>query len=112
MPAPLPVHFRERRLGRLVVRQRARIAAALVGRGEDLAQVDYHKIQKALEIYVNYFKNAEQVPAKPACDERVFKLFDAHVDFLRNMGFGGDASTASVHFSICCDTLQPLAHSE
>lgn len=79
---------------------------------DDLAHIDYHKIQKALEIYVNYFKNAEQVPAKPACDERVFKLFDEHVDFLRNMGFGGDSATASVHFSICCDTLQPLAHSE
>lgn len=76
---------------------------------EDIAQMDYHKIQKALEIYVNYFKNAEQVQTKQWCDERVFKLFDEHVEFLRSMGFAGDNSTASVHFSICCDTLQPLA---
>ncbi|MEZ0373117.1 MAG: hypothetical protein ACAI44_28760 [Candidatus Sericytochromatia bacterium] len=79
---------------------------------EDLTQVDNHKIQKALEIYVNYFKNAEKVDSKPACDDRVFKLFDEHVEFLRSMGFGGEPSKASVHFSICCDTLQPLAHND
>lgn len=79
---------------------------------DDISQLDYHKIQKALEIYVNYFKNAEQMYTKPACDDRVFKLFDEHVEFLRNMGFAGDSSTASVHFSICCDTLQPLAHTD
>ena len=79
---------------------------------QDIANLDYHKIQKALEIYVNYFKNAEQVQTKPSCDERVFKLFDEYVEFLRSMGFAGDKTTASVHFSICCDTLQPLAATE
>lgn len=79
---------------------------------DDISQLDYHKIQKALEIYANYFKKAEDVDTKPACDERVFKLFEEHVEFLRNMGFGGDAASASVHFAISCDTLQPLAHND
>ncbi|MGV3524749.1 MAG: hypothetical protein ACO1RX_11005 [Candidatus Sericytochromatia bacterium] len=75
------------------------------------AQLDYQKIQKALEIYVNYFRNAHHVAAKSACDERVFRLFNEHVEFLRSQGFGGDMATAAVHFSICCDTLRPLAQS-
>lgn len=79
---------------------------------EDFAFLDYFKIQKALEIYVNYFGKADPVATGPACDERVFKLFEEHVEFLRNMGFGGDQAMASVHISICCDTLQQIVHQD
>lgn len=78
---------------------------------EKIEEVNHQKIQKALEIYVNYFKNAT-VDTKAACDERVFRIFDDHVEFLRAHGFGGDSATASVHIPICCDTLQPLAKTD
>ncbi|MEZ0375275.1 MAG: hypothetical protein ACAI44_39675 [Candidatus Sericytochromatia bacterium] len=79
---------------------------------EDLGKLDFPKIQKALEIYINYFKNAKQDEIKQACDDRIFKLLEQHIDFLRSMGFGGDPARAAAHFTICCDTVQPLAQTE
>jgi len=76
---------------------------------DDFAKLDYFKIQKALEIYVNYFGKAEPLATGPACDQRVFNLFEQHVEYLRHMGFGGDQAMASVHISLCCDTLQQIA---
>lgn len=87
-------------------------AVESVTRIADIALIDYHKIQKALEIYVSYFRQTEPLATAVACDQRLFRLFEEHVEFLRNMGFGGDQAMASVHISICCDTLQQLAHDE
>jgi len=78
---------------------------------ETIAQIDYSRVQKALEIFVNYFKNAN-VPTKAACDERLFLLFGEHVQFLQSHDFGGDKATAGMHFLICCDTLQQLAQTD
>lgn len=83
-------------------------ATIKVQRFED---INFQKIQKALDIYANYFKNAVVV-TKAYCDERIFRVFDDHVEFLRNNGFGGDAMTAGVHLSICCDSLQSLAKTD
>jgi hypothetical protein len=79
---------------------------------DTLAQVDYQRVQKALEIYVNYFKNAAHVATKAACDERLIRLFGKHVEFMKNNDFGGDKATAAMHFALCCDTLQALAQTE
>lgn len=70
--------------------------------------VNFEKIQKALDIYVNYFKGS-QILTKPACDERVFILFDEHAEFLKSHNFGNDALAAGRHLSLCSDSLQPLA---
>lgn len=70
--------------------------------------VNFEKIQKALDIYVNYFKGSK-AQTKPACDERVFKIFDAHAAFLKAHNFGNDAMTSGMHLSLCSDSLQPLA---
>ncbi|PIQ28333.1 hypothetical protein COW36_04135 [bacterium (Candidatus Blackallbacteria) CG17_big_fil_post_rev_8_21_14_2_50_48_46] len=79
---------------------------------ENVAQVDFAKIQKALEIYVNYFRNAEHVHTKPASDERVFILFGEHVDFLAENNFAGDKTNAAMHIGKCTGILQLLAHTD
>lgn len=79
---------------------------------EQISQVDFTKIQKALEIYVNYFRNAEQVHTKPASDERVFILFGEHVDFLVHHDFAGDKASAALHIAKCTGILQLLAHTD
>jgi len=79
---------------------------------ESVAQLDFAKIQRALEIYVNYFRNAEQVYTKPASDERVFVLFGEHVEFLKAHDFAGDKGTAALHIALCCDVLNMLAHTD
>ncbi len=80
-------------------------SAVRVDTYEDLS---FEKIQKALDIYVNYFKNS-QIATKPACDARLFVIVDEHAEFLKAHEFGGDAMTAGMHLSLCSDTLQPLA---
>lgn len=77
---------------------------------DTVEQVDYQKIQKALEIYINYFKNATVV-TKLACDERVFRLFDEHVAFLIENDYGGDQGVFVAHVALCSDTLQQIAKS-
>lgn len=79
---------------------------------EHIHQVDYAKIQKALEIYINYFRNAEQVPTKSAADERVFNLFGEHVEFLVQHDFAGDKTSAALHIAKCTGILQVLAHTD
>lgn len=77
-------------------------------RVDTFEEVSFEKIQKALDIYVNYFKGSK-VQTKPACDERIFRLFDDHAEFLKSHHFGNDAMTAGMHLSLCSDSLQPLA---
>lgn len=45
---------------------------------------DFGRIQKALNIYCDYFQNAETVPLKQASDQRVFNLFAAHAEALQH----------------------------
>lgn len=73
-------------------------------------ELDYAKLQKVLEIYLTFFRQGENSEIKRAGDERVFALFEEHVEFLRSMGFGGDPSMARVHLDLSCDLLQRLVH--
>lgn len=75
-------------------------------------QMDFQRIQKAFEIYINYFRNASNIATKPYADERLFRLLGEHVEFLKKHDFAGDKPSAVVHLSICCDTLQPLAQTD
>ena len=81
-------------------------SAVRVDTYEDL---NFEKIQKALDIFVNYFKNST-VATKAACDNRLFVIVDEHTEFLKAHNFGGDAMTVGMHLSLCSDTLQPLAN--
>ena len=75
---------------------------------DSVAQINYPKIQKALDIYVNYFSTTT-VSTKPACDERVFRIFDEHVTFLIEHDYGGNQGSFIAHIAICCDILRKIA---
>ena len=72
-------------------------------------QVDFAKIEKALEIYVNYFRNAGQIHSKPPSDERLFILFGEHIDFLAHHNFLETHSDTGRHIQRCTGILAQLA---
>lgn len=70
------------------------------------AQPGDERILKAVDIYASYFRQAGEIVTRAACDERLFRLFEAHMDELARHATGGEALTRYVE--AICDRLGQL----
>jgi hypothetical protein len=79
---------------------------------ESYNEQEYHKIQKAFQIYVEYFKNTPRQSLKQAADRRAIRLLEQHVAQIEAQKFGGDRRLSLQHVSACAALLNPIADAE
>ncbi|MGE3728328.1 MAG: hypothetical protein AB7I41_22445 [Candidatus Sericytochromatia bacterium] len=73
-------------------------------------EVERHKLQKAYQIYSEYFKKIEHSSAKIAGDARAIALLEEHVAFLEQNKFFDERLKALEHVSICANYLKEIAN--
>ncbi len=100
-----------------VVKQEQEVTAGLIRvlkaieariKPDEINDIEYKKLQKAFEIYVEYFKQVAQNSTKAACDMRATLLLEEHVLFLQGRGFYGGRQQAYAHVCMCAEYLSRL----
>lgn len=85
-------------------------------RPELFNDIEYRKLLKAFQIYVEYFKRVERNFIKDACDGRVLNQLRDLVSFLQTHDYFGDQYLAYQQLKLYCETLkesfQPSMNSE
>lgn len=75
-------------------------------RPEIFDEFEYRKLQKAFQIYVEYFKRVERTPVKQACDDRVVILYEELGEYLRVKNWYGDRNEAYKQMHYYAETLR------
>lgn len=75
-------------------------------KAEVFDEFEYHKLHKAFQIYVEYFKRIEPNSVKQACDERIVILFEQLADYLKEKNYFSDRYEAFKQLNLCAETLQ------
>lgn len=76
----------------------------------DYNEVERHKLQKAYQIYSEYFKKVDYSAAKTAGDARAIGLLEEHVAYLEQNRFFDMRFKALDHVSICANYLKEIAN--
>lgn len=69
-------------------------------------EIEYRKLAKAFQIYIEYFKRVETSPIKEACDNRVQAQYESLADYLQAKAYFGDRFKAYEQMCIYCETLR------
>ena len=73
-------------------------------------QLDYALIELAIAAYCRTYAQTTALPIRFSLDERIFGLYEKHVDRLLNSHFAvTDPAAAGQHIAACCKHLEPLA---
>jgi hypothetical protein len=75
----------------------------------DYNEVERHKLQKAYQIYAEYFKKIEQTPTKTASDSRAIILLEEHIAYLEQNKFFDMRFKALEHVTVCVNHLKEIA---
>lgn len=81
-------------------------------RPEHFDEQAYHKVIKAFQIYVEYFKRIEPSPIKSAADERVVLQFTELADYLESKDYFGNRQLAYDKLSLCYTALKDHVSAE
>lgn len=116
-PNPAMREERDRQLALLqqeqeLVQALMKVLKAIESRNQpqDYNEIERHKLQKAYQIYAEYFKKVENSPIKKACDARVIRLLEEHVEYLEKNKYFGNREIALEDVSICAYHLKQIAN--
>ena len=118
-PANIHKNERDRKLAKL--QQTQELAQALMKvlkvidqkiKPEYFDDIEYRKLAKAFQIYVEYFKRIDNSEIKKACDERVVSQFHELVDYMKAKDYFGDRHEAYRQISLFASTLRDALASE
>ena len=75
----------------------------------DQDEVSFAQIRLTLALYLDNYAQTAEFPLRASLDERVFGLFEKHVDYLYLPRDDADPELDKIHIAACLDSLEPLA---
>ena len=73
---------------------------------ESFDEQEYHKVHKAFQIYVEYFKRVERTSIKEACDDRVVGMYRELAKYLESNNWFGDRHECFKQIHLIAETLR------